>query len=356
MKIKGEGNMSNISNRVLNRFKSFKDLNIAILVIVAIIITLVLSVILGETFFSSNNFQSMAYQIPEFGFLALAMSVCMLSGGIDLSIVSTATISSILAAFTLTSMSANGSDVTLTILLAVAVSIVTSLICGLINGLLIAKGSIIPILATMATMIFYKGIAIAITDGAGVVGFPVEFIGIGIVKLVGIPVIFLLFIIAAVIMTFILGRSHYGKCVYLYGENKTASLFSGIKNDRVIILTYMISGMFCGLAALIIMMRANSARAGYGETYLMQAILVCVLGGLDPDGGKGKVVGVFLGILVLQLLQSGFTLLEFPPYVKKLIWGLALIFVMILNYQFKKRRRFRMRKNEDAALSKTVAG
>ena len=330
--------MKSITSKILNRIKNPRDFNITILLMVTVFIIIIMSLLLGSAFFSSNNFQSMANQIPEFGFLALAMAVCMLSGGIDLSIVSTMTISSIMAAYTLTGLTASGVDVNIAIILAVLVALTTAALCGIINGLLISKGAIVPILATMATMIFYKGVAIAITDGAGVVGFPNEFIKIGLLKLFGIPVIFIIFIVAAIIMTYLLAKSHYGRNVYLYGENKTASLFSGINIDKVIIKTYLISGIFCGFAALIMMMRANSARAGYGETYLMQAILVCVLGGLDPDGGKGKVVGVFLGILVLQMLQSGFTLLEFAPYVKKLIWGLALVSVMILNYQFNKNR------------------
>ena len=80
------------------------------------------------------------------------------------------------------------------------------------------------------------------------------------------------------------------------------------------------------------MSRVNSARVGYGDTYQLQAILVCALGGVSPDGGKGKVIGVVIAILVLQILQSGFTLLNFAPFVKSLIWGSVLIVILITNY------------------------
>jgi simple sugar transport system permease protein len=126
--------------------------------------------------------------------------------------------------------------------------------------------------------------------------------------------------------------------MYFLGENKTVSLFAGIKNERITMVTYTIAGCLCGISSLIMMSRVNSARVGYGDTYLLQAILVCALGGVNPSGGKGKVIGVVLAIIVLQMLQSGFTLLNFPPYVKSLIWGSVLIIVMILNFVIDKRR------------------
>jgi simple sugar transport system permease protein len=309
-----------------------KDINLIILVVVTMGALVVLTSILGSRFLSLMNLQSMAYQIPEFGFLALAMMLCMLVGGIDLSIVSIATLSSVLAAKTLTHLASNGGDIFTAIAVACFVAISVSIICGLINGFLIARISILPILATLSTMILYTGIAMAITGGAGITGFPRDFIKLGIITLADIPIIFIIFTIVAVIISFLLGITKLGQSMYFLGENSTVSMFSGIKNEKVTIITYTIAGFLCGVSSLIMMSRVNSARVGYGDTYLLQAILVCALGGVNPNGGKGKVIGVVIAIIVLQILQSGFTLLNFPPYIKSLIWGSVLIIVMILNF------------------------
>jgi simple sugar transport system permease protein len=314
-----------------------KNINLIILVVVTVGTLIVLTSILGNKFFSYMNLQSMAYQIPEFGILAMAMMLCMLTGGIDLSIVSIATLSSILAAKTLLAFSADG-NVTTGIFFAAVVAVCISTLCGFFNGFLIAKISILPILATLSTMILYTGISMAITGGAGVTGFPSKFIKFGIIAWINIPVIFVIFVLAAIFLSFFLGITKTGKSMYFLGENKTVSLFAGIKNEFITMVTYTIAGCLCGISSLIMMSRVNSARVGYGDTYLLQAILVCALGGVNPSGGKGKVIGVVLAIIVLQMLQSGFTLLNFPPYVKSLIWGSVLIIVMILNFVIDKRR------------------
>jgi simple sugar transport system permease protein len=314
-----------------------KDINLVVLTVVTVGTVVVMMSILGNKFFSASNLQSMAYQIPEFGFIAFAMMLCMLTGGIDLSVVSIATISSILAAITMTKMVASGGDTSSAILAAVLLALCVASVCGFLNGVLIAHLSILPILATLSTMILYSGIAMAITGGAGVTGFPRTFIRLGIVKFHSVPVIFIMFIAASVLLALFLSLTKAGKNIYLYGENSTVSLFSGIRNSRVVIITYTMAGLLCGIAALIMMSRVNSARVGYGETYLLQAILVCALGGVNPNGGKGKVIGVVVAIIVLQLLQSGFTLLDFAPFIKSLIWGGVLIIVMIINYLADKR-------------------
>ena len=329
---------ANLTQTIKNKVKKNSDINIIILIAMAVAVLVLFGLSMGGDFFSASNFESIMYQVPEFGFLALAMALCMLSGGIDLSVVSTATVSSVVAASLLTSMVDAGVAVELSIAATIVLALVIATICGLINGLLIAKAGIVPILATLTTMILYSGIALAYTDGAGITGFPDEFLAIGYNTIIGVPGIFWVFLIVAVIIGMILARTYFGKSLYLYGENKTASLFAGINNDSLILKTYTLAGLLCGIAAIIIMSRVNSARVGYGETYQLQAILVCVLGGVDPNGGKGKILGVILGIVLLQFLQSGFTLLGFAPYVKKLIWGSVLILVMIVNYYIARSR------------------
>lgn len=328
-----------MENKMLKRASLFKDVNLLILTFTVTGTVLILFFLLGTKYFSATNFQSMAYQIPEFGFISLGMMVCMLTGGIDLSVVSTTLLSAILGALFMNNAVAAGMEPGTAIFITVILILGVSALCGLFNGLLISKLSILPILVTLTTMILYSGISLAITAGAGVTGFPDGFIRFATEKVAQIPLTFIIFIIAAVIMGIVIGWSKFGRKVYLYGENSTVAMFSGINNHKVIVTTYTISGFLCGIAAIIMMARVNSARVGYGDTYQLQAILVCALGGVNPNGGRGKVLGVVIAIIVLQMLQSGFTLLNFAPYIKSLIWGSVLVAVMMVDYIISTRRQ-----------------
>jgi len=323
-----------------------KDTNIFVLLGVFAIVTLFLGAALGGKFFSINNFQSMAFQISEFGFLAIAMSLAMLTGGIDLSIVANAGLSGIIAAFVLSGKFFNietvGSGVT--ILIAVFAALLCSTLCGLFNGLLISKLSIPPILATLGTMIFYTGMGMALTNGESVRVGVKSFSKFSSRTIFNIPYIFILLLLTFILVSFILSKTKFGTQIYMVGQNSVALRFSGIDSEKVLIKTYSMIGFLVGISSLIIISRVNSARMGFGDTYQLQTILVAVLGGIDPDGGKGKLFGVALGMTVLQFLQSAFTIFQFTPYAKKLIWGALLLFVMILNFLIDNGKLFKISK------------
>jgi len=318
--------------------KLFKtvDTKIWILAVIMIGVIIVLTFVLPGNFLTLRNFQSMAYQFPEFGLLALAMTIAMITGGIDLSVIATANLTGIIAAMIMTNYlkAENAGDPAAisVVVLAIFAALIAAAICGLLNGVLISLVGVPPILATLGTMIFYSGIGMAITTGIGVVGFPDSFLEIGAGKIYLFPVPLLIFTGCALVISFILNKTSFGLKLYLVGANPTASLFSGINNRIVIVNTYMITGLLAGVSSMIMISRFNSAKVGYGDTYLLQAILVAVLGGIDPYGGYGKVSGVVMGIIILQVLQNAFTLFGFTPYAKGFIWGLMLILVMIINF------------------------
>jgi simple sugar transport system permease protein len=311
------------------------DLNLVILTIIMLAVMAILAILLPGQFFSLRNLQSMAYQFPEFGFLALAMMVAMVTGGIDLSVIANANLCGIVAALILTRAVPEGSSAQQGFALmatAIAAALTLSLVCGLINGWLISYIAVPAILATLGTMTFYSGIGMAVTEGKGVVGFPDAFLSIGAGKIWEIPFPLICFVVAACAVSLALNRTGFGTSIYLFGANPIASLFSGIRNHRVTLTAYMISGGLAGFSSILMISRVNSAKVGYGDTYLLQAILVAVLGGVDPYGGRGKVLGVVMGIIILQALQSAFTLFGFTPYAKRLIWGAMLLVLMIIHF------------------------
>jgi simple sugar transport system permease protein len=256
----------------------------------------------------------------------------ILTGGIDLSVVAIANTSGIFAAQILAGRWLPGLDGTAAVVAAVAVAILSSVLFGLFNGFLVAKLSAPPLIATLGTMTLYTGIGMALTGGKGVTGLPDAFTNFGIAEVFGVPLIFLMFLAAVLILSFVLNWTVFGRKVYLYGASHTAARFSAINNERLTLGIFMVIGLLAGLAGLIIVSRVNSAKVGYGDAYLLQAMLVCVVGGIHPDGGRGKVAGAVCAILLMQLLSSAFTVWKFSPYAKKLIWGFMLIVVMGLNY------------------------
>lgn len=306
--------------------------NLAILFCVLLLVMAVFAFAFGNSMYSTRNLRSMSYQIPEFGFLAMGMMLSFMIGGIDLSIVSIANTSGIFAAMILTGRwlpdLSEGAAITVAIIVAMA----SATLFGSFNGFMVAKLSAPPLIATLGTMTLYTGIGMALTGGKGITGLPDRFTCFGTAELCGIPVIFIMFVVAAVVLALVLGRTGFGRKLYLYGGNPIASRFSAINNERMCIGIFVLIGVLSGIAGLIIISRVNSAKVGYGDTYQLQAMLVCVIGGIHPDGGRGKVAGVVCAIFLMQLLSSAFTILRFSPYAKKLIWGSILIIVMGLNY------------------------
>ena len=296
---------------------------------------IVISIFLPGKFLTIRNFQSISSQIPEFGFLAIAMMLAMLTGGIDLSVISTANLAGIAAALILTKFSipqAGGYEEIFIIISAIAAALTVSLICGFINGVLIAYVGVPAILATLGTMGLFSGIAIIVTKGYGILGFPEKFLLIGSGTIFSMPVPMIIFIICTLMMVLVLNKTSFGFNIYMLGSNPTVARFSGINNSRVLVRAYMLSSFYVGIASIIMISRVNSIRPGYGSAYLLQAILVCVLGGVDPGGGYGNISGLVMGIITLQILQSGFNILSFSPFFKKVIWGLILILVMVINF------------------------
>ena len=310
-----------------------RDISMVILFGFFLAVCLLMVVSFGTSMFNGTTLASMGFQLSEVAVLAFGMALCMLLGGIDLSIVAIANLSSLVTAMVLTGkffdIEKAGSFVT--ILIAVAVAITISVLCGFLNGVVISKFSVSPIVATLSTMTFYTGIAMGITGGNSIGGYPSAFTRFGSSMIAGVPLVFIVAVIVFVVLILALDHTKLGHEIHYIGENHTASRFTGIDNEKVIMKVYTISGLMAGIASLIIMARSDSARCGYGDTYQLQVIMISVLGGISPSGGKGRLYGVFIATFCMQLMQTAFTLWQFSPYSKKLIWGMMLLVIMLIN-------------------------
>ena len=310
------------------RLVSAESRHILGLLALTVLIFAVMSWLRPNLFPTEANLRSMAFQFPEYAILSIAMMTAMLTGGLDLSIIGIANLSSILAGLVMIALFPDGAGAGVVLAVALAVGLATGCLCGLVNGLFIAGIDIPPILATLGTGLVFKGIAIVITGGSAVIGFPAAFSVLGNGTIRPVPVPLVVFAMVAVVMVFVLNRTTYGISIYLFGTNPLASRYAGLRNARLILVTYMITGTLAALAGLILISRANSAKADYGESYLLITILIAVLGGTNPYGGFGRVAGVVLAVLSLQFLSSGLNMMQVSVFATEFVWGLTLLAAM----------------------------
>lgn len=317
------------------------------LLVIAIAIFVIFAILLPGKFLSVANLQSMAVQFPEFGILAIAIMVTMISGGIDLSVVGAANLSSIAAALVLARLTGDGGagmSLGIAIPLAIGAALIVGSLCGLFNGFLVARVGIAPILATLGTMSLYTGLSYVITGGPAIPTTQLAFVGNG--TILGIPYPVIIFVVLALIFALILNRTTYGFNVYMLGTNETAARFSGINSVRVLMRTYLLAGLLAGVAGIVFLSRVNSAKADYGESFVLLAVLICILGGVSYTGGFGSVSGLVLAVLCLQFLSTGLNMLMLQLsgssaaiFFRQFAWGALLLLVMVVNYYVEQRRQ-----------------
>ncbi len=307
-----------------NPFSKSKNPQLLILVIILVAIFLLFGLLTKGKIFELHSLQAIAFQLPLLGLLTLAQMSPMLTGGIDLSIVSTANLSAIIIALSMTQLNFSP-------FLAIILGLVLSLGLGVLKGTLVAFCSIPAMIATLGLMIFIRGVALVITKGYVIAGFPQSFLFLGDGTILGIPMPFIIFLIAAAFMSLILNRTPFGIQLYLLGSNPTATLFSGVNNKRVIFRVYLLCSFLAGVASIVMTARFNAAQAGYGESYLLLTVLACVLGGVNPSGGFGKVGGLILSMVVLQVVATGFNLLGLSSHLASALWGIILVSVILTN-------------------------
>ncbi len=315
-----------------------------ILLAVTLLVTLLMWGLIGNNFMNAENFQSMAYQLPELGILTLAMMIAMLTSGINLSIIATANLSGIVMAMVLTKSVPPESALINSpwlVVLAILAGLLVAALVGLINGFLIAVLDISPILATLGMMIMLGGVSLVLTKGYVISGFSPALLSIGNKDIFGIPVPMLIFLACAGAMSVILNKTPLGTQIYLLGSNPVACFYSGVNNKAVLFRTYIISGIYSGIAAIIMISRFNSAKADYGESYLLLTVLAAVLGGVSAAGGFGKVSGLVLSLVILQIISSGLNLMGISNFLTLALWGIVLILVMVIKYIIENRAQKR---------------
>lgn len=297
---------------------------LALLVFVCLVFTLA-----SPSFLSGTTFTSIAFQLPELGLLTLAMLMPIISNGFNLAVTFTANLSGLAMAATLHAFGGVGAS-PIAIALGVVAALATGSAVGWLMGAIIAVTGAHPILVSLSMMIFVRGLGEFLTRGGDISGTPDAVQAIGQGTVFGIPAPMLVFVAAVLIWYVVMSRTRLGFATRMVGSNLEATRYSGISTRRSLTLIYTLSGFMCGLAGVVMLARFNSVRVGHGEAYLLITVLGCFLGGVNPNGGFGRVLPVAISLVILQVIASGLNLLGANQHLATALWGLFLLMVMVV--------------------------
>ena len=251
----------------------------------------------------------------EIGFMALPMTIIIITGGIDLSCGNIMVLSSMLGGMAAVK---SGSIVGILVTLSVGV------LCGLLNGIVITKVRVPAMITTLATMYLYLGIARGISKGDSVCSYgATSFLGNEMV--LGIPIQIYFYIVVAIIFVMILQKSTYGRKIFAIGLNEGATRYSGINTDKVILLAYVMEGVMASLAAMTWIGRFTSLKYDAGTNMHMKVITVVVLGGTSIMGGVGDMKGTIIATLIIAVMTSGLTVMGIPYDAQTIVQGVVLL-------------------------------
>lgn len=259
-----------------------------------------------------------------YGFVALGLSLVIFTGGIDLSVGTTASLAAVVAAQLWSIFGLN-------IWLAAAIGIALGALLGAINVLVIIKLKIEPLIATLATSFVYGSAATAIAGNSPPSGFPDAFnalggdaLGIGGIKGL-LPYQLLLFAPLCLAFWLLVSRSTYGRKLVMVGYSSEAARYSGIRVERILVTAYVLSGMMAAVAGLVLAAYYSAVRPDMGDPLLLTTLTMVVLGGVSIFGGEGTMLGIILAVLVLGFLRQGMLIAGFSDMVTTMVTGTILI-------------------------------
>lgn len=278
----------------------------------------------SEHFLTLSNFLNLMRQISVNALIAFGLTFVILTGGIDLSVGSVVALAGALAA----GMIASGMNTFTGILLG----LLFGFLAGALNGAIVALGNVQPFIATLATMTIYRGLTLLYTNGVPITGLSKSFTFLGqgyFFDVIPVPMVIMLIVFA--VSYVMLAKTKYGRYIYAVGGNEKTSFLSGINTKKIKISVYAISGLCAALAGIVLAARLNSAQPTAGQAFETDAIAATVIGGTSMAGGRGWIVGTFIGALVIGIITNGLNLLNVQPYFQQIVKGLIILAAVLLD-------------------------
>lgn len=295
-----------------------------VMLLVIIFIIVIAMTFASPYFLTVNNIFNIIQYISVYGITAIGMTMVILTGGINLSVGGNLALSAWLAAF----LMLKGTPW----LLAMVLSLLAGAFIGLFNGFAVAKIGIPPLIATLAMEQMARGLHLVFSKGKPLYGLPKAFLKFGAGRIVGLPMSVVWTLLLFIIFGLFLAHTSLGRTIYAVGGNPTATRIAGVNNNKIIMFVYMIAGMLSTFAGLVLIARLDSCPVSIANGLDMSAITGCVIGGCSVTcGGKGKVFGTFLGIIIMGLIQNSLDLLNVSAYYQQFIQGLVILLAVTLD-------------------------
>jgi len=301
----------------------------SVLLFITVIAVLILST-QTDKFLTVRNLLNQGRLMTEIGLIALPMTYIIVTGGIDLSVGSIAGLSAIMLGY-------GWYNLGLPLELAIVLALVIGAIAGFANGLFIILFRVPPLIMTLATLAFYRGLAEGIAQARSVRDYPEWFYALGQRETLGIPNQLYFLVIAAIITAIILSRTTFGRSLYAIGNNELAARFSGIPVRRNKLIIYTLSGFMSGFAGYVLVSRVSTTRSDMGSGWELDAIAAVVLGGTSIFGGSGSIVGTVIGLVLIQLLKNGLALTGVTGDATIVVIGSVLILSTLINSVIQRR-------------------
>ncbi|MCO6452877.1 MAG: ABC transporter permease [Caldilineales bacterium] len=313
-------NTNAISSRLRGN-RRIDPLILALLVALALLIAII-GVQKPDIFFHPRNILNIGQAITLIGLVTLAQTVVIIMGGLDLSVGSIVGLVSIFAAFAM-----RGND---NLALGIMAGLLVGAAAGLINGMLITRGHLEPVIATLGTLAVYRGAAFILTNGAPIGIMSDVFNKIGSGQALGIPVPVIILVVVIVAFQIFLTRTDFGRNVYSIGGNDVAARLSGINISGYKLGIYTLSGATAALAGIVLTARSNAGQPNAAIGLELESVTAAVLGGTALTGGKGTVIGAMLGVLILGVLNNGMILLGVSQFYQFVAKGALLIIAVFI--------------------------
>jgi rhamnose transport system permease protein len=294
-----------------------------LVLLIALVAALAVLSVMADRFMSVDNLLNQGRLMTEVALVALPMTYIIITGGIDLSVGSIMGLTAIL-------LGVFWKNLGLPLPAAVGLAMLAAAAAGLFNGLLVTRVRVPPLIATLATLALYRGLAEGISQARSVRGYPEWFFVLGQGEMLGVPTQLWILLVAVIVFWIVLSRTTFGRALYAIGHNETAARYSAIPVDRIKLVIYTLSGVMSGLAGVIFVSRVSTTRSDMGTGLELDVIAAVVLGGTSIFGGTGTIAGTVLGFTLIQLLKNGLALMGVKGDATIVVIGTVLILSILI--------------------------
>ncbi|MFY0681688.1 MAG: ABC transporter permease [Thalassovita sp.] len=312
--------------RVLRAFVDIRELTLLALIVLIIVVM----ANLNPYFLSFSNFRALSVGMAPTAIIVIGMAILLASGGFDLSVGSVMALSSTVVAM----MMLAGYSIPVSVLCAILVGAVV----GAGNGVLVTGLGINPLIATLGTMSVARGVALVLTEGFSLSSLPKEFGWIGKATWGVMPVLVILMLVMIVIFDLAVRHTRFFRQVYFIGANEKAAMLSGIHVNKVRIIAYVLTGILAALAGVLLASRLMSGTPTAGNGIELQVLAAAVIGGASLRGGEGTILGAFLGVVFVALINNSMTMLAVSIYWQMIVIGGVLVAAVALDMLIRGRR------------------